>query len=164
MLHQIIYTYSIFLYSFYKAAQKRGEVYKLFLTELLLSHSYKVKGLGACPTCPWPLCPWASLWRNRLGLILISGLGSVDAAPCWLAQLVECQAKKLSAILLWVWFPGTTRGFFSQSESVFGAECLHSPCVQLHASAFVYMLKIPNTGSPPIVWTHRNTASVGRNE
>ena len=41
--------------------------------------------------------------------------------------------------------------------------CPYSPCVQSRASTSVCTLKIPNTGSHTVVWTHENTTHAGRN-
>ena len=41
--------------------------------------------------------------------------------------------------------------------------CQYSPCVQLHASMSVRMLKIPDTGSHITVWTHEYTTHTDRN-
>ena len=49
------------------------------------------------------------------------------------------------------------KGYFSQSplslQTIFRNK--HNPCVLLHASTSVRMLKIPNTSSHTIVWTHK---------
>ena len=42
-------------------------------------------------------------------------------------------------------------------------QCLRSPCVQLLASTYVCMFKIPNTGSHASVWRRENTALTDRN-
>ena len=40
---------------------------------------------------------------------------------------------------------------------------LYSPCVTLHAVAYVRTLKNPNAGTHTTVWPHENTAPTGRN-
>ena len=42
-------------------------------------------------------------------------------------------------------------------------QCLCSLSAQSHASASVRTLKIPNTGSNTIVWTHENATHTSRN-
>ena len=56
--------------------------------------------------------------------------------------------------------PRCGKALFSQSQLPVQtlSWCLHSPCVQSHASTSVRTLKISNTGSHTIVWTDKNTA------
>ena len=53
--------------------------------------------------------------------------------------------------------PQCSKVCFSQSQHSVQAllRCPYSPCVQSHASTSVRTLKIPNTGSHTIVWTHK---------
>ena len=67
---------------------------------------------------------------------------------------------KSGAILMWVWVFGTTGDSFSPSvnfQSRLSYGVCTAPRVQSHASTSVRTLKIPNTGSQTIVWTHQNT-------
>ena len=74
-----------------------------------------------------------------------------------MAQLVECPNEKPGTILMQV------RVLFLP-ELIFSADSFMVPLhVQSHASTFVRTLKISNTGSHKIVWTHGNTAHTIRN-
>ena len=55
--------------------------------------------------------------------------------------------------------------FFSQTtiSADFSMVFEQPPMCKLHPSASACTLNIPNTGSPIIVWTHKNTAHTGRN-
>ena len=59
------------------------------------------------------------------------------------------------------------KGFFSESQLPVNFQRrlsrLYSPRVQSHAATSACALKIPNTGSHTIVWTHENTAHTDRN-
>ena len=81
-----------------------------------------------------------------------------------IAQLVEHPTEKPCAIQTQVHVPGAARDFLpSQFPVQTLLRCPYSPCVQSHASTSVCTLKIPNTGSHTIVWTHGNTAHTDRN-
>ena len=58
--------------------------------------------------------------------------------------------------------PHCDKGFFSQIPLSVPTllRCPCSPWVQFHALTSVCTLKIPNTGSNTIVWTHENTAHI----
>ena len=77
-----------------------------------------------------------------------------------IAQLVE--RSKPGAILTRV----RVKGIFSQSQLLAWTllRCPYSPRVQSHVSITVRTLKIPNTGSHTVVWTHKNTTHTDRNE
>ena len=57
--------------------------------------------------------------------------------------------------------PQSDKGLFSQSQPPVQTLCPYSPRVQSHVSASVSTLKIPNTGSHTIVWSHKNTPHTG---
>ena len=81
-----------------------------------------------------------------------------------IAQLVERLTEKPGAILTRVRVPSAARDF---SPSQLPVQTLlrrpYSPCVQSLASTSERTLKIPNTGSHTIVWTHESTAHADRN-
>ena len=92
------------------------------------------------------------------------------AAPKWVTQMNigvgsavgKVLDQKAKAYYWGVQFLGVAREFSPwasfQCRLIL---CLHSPCVQSHASASVYILRIPNIGSHTIVWTHENTVHTG---
>ena len=81
-----------------------------------------------------------------------------------IAQLVERPTEKPGAILRRVRTSGAARDFSpSQLPVQTLLRCPHSPGVKSHASISMRTLKIPNTGSHTIVWTHENTTHTDRN-
>ena len=77
-----------------------------------------------------------------------------------MAQLAERPTEKPGAILTRVRVPGATRELSYKSHLSLQTllRCPYSPRGQSHASTPVLTLKIPNTGSHTIIWTHDNTA------
>ena len=77
-----------------------------------------------------------------------------------IAQWVERPTENPDAILMQVRIPGVAFLFLSHSQLSVQTflRCPYRPRVQSHASTSVRTLKIPNTGSHAIVWTHENTA------
>ena len=76
------------------------------------------------------------------------------------AQLVECLTEKPGTILMHIWVPGAARVFLPQAPSSANSLTVSvTPRAQSHATTSVRMLKIPNTGSHTIVWTHENNCT-----
>ena len=79
-----------------------------------------------------------------------------------IAQLVERPTEKPGANTDAGSSPRCGKGFFPQRQLSLQTllRCPYSShaLVQSNASTAVRMLKIPNTGSRAIVWTHENTA------
>ena len=81
-----------------------------------------------------------------------------------MAQLVERPTEKPGVILTRVRVLCAARDSAPRVDfQCTLLRCPYSPRVQSHASASVCMLKIPNTGSYTIVWTHENTTHTDRN-
>ena len=77
-----------------------------------------------------------------------------------------CPTEKPGAILTWVQIPGGVARDFSPRVNFhcrFSYSVCTAPCVQLHASTLLCMLKIPDAGSRTIVWKHENAAHTDRN-
>ena len=107
--------------------------------------------------------PLAALGRYQL-LVLQGPIASCKVG--WgQFNWYSIQLKSPGKILTQVQVPGAARRF---SPRIKNLQCRllqrpYSPCVQSQASVSVHTLKIPNTGSHTIVWTHKNTAHAERN-
>ena len=120
-------------------------IWRMVLT--FLNFIFKLNSLFTAFTCPAHTCLHCGM----------EGRG--------IAQLVERPTEKSGAVPTRVKSPRWGQGLFSQSHLPLQTllRCPYSPRVQSLASTSANSLKIPHTGSHTIVWTHENTAHIGRN-
>ena len=107
-----------------------------------------------CVLCKQHVSKVCDYYRNCPG-VLLSFWGPA------IAQWVERRTEMPGIILTRVRVPGAARDFSPRVNFQCGLSygVRTEPRVQSHASAFVRTVKITNTGSHTIVWTHENTTA-----
>ena len=97
------------------------------------------------------------------GLITSHGWTCCGRRAVGTAQLIACLTEKPGALLAQVQAP-VRQGIFSPSRLSVQTHGIHTaPFVQLHASASACVLKISDTSSHTMVWTHENIVHADRN-
>ena len=105
-----------------------------------------------------PMSMWNGVSFIFLSLSRVTFRGEI-------AQLVERPTEKPGRIPARVRVPGAARDFSHRVsfQCILSYGVRTAPRVQSLSSAVVRTLKIPNTSSHTIVWTHGNTAHADRN-
>ena len=117
----------------------------------------------ACrPSCTVPMAHACSHMHQQLRAVACLNSCVQSHASTAACSRMHQQLRAVACLNSCVQSHASTAACSRMPQQLCAVACINS-CVQSHASTAVCTFKLPITGSPTTVWTHRNTAHTARN-